>query len=184
MCGSLILGKSTFIISRQRKIRLKVLLNKVDMNNSDPYVDPPNTPELLSRLRSSRTLGEVRALADEIFPNWFVTVMDIYCPDYPHLMRNWKEMCKMTNIKPAQVMIVEELAMDDAHSLIGHLAECFTRAGFSVRRKREYIPCENCGSAVPTELMWKLFKTKKFQVPPVWLPKCTGCYSQAATPVS
>jgi hypothetical protein len=153
-------------------------------NMTDPYIDPPNTPELLARLRSLPTLGEVKKFADEIFPNWFVTTMEIYCPDYPNLMRNWKELCKISNTRPAQIMIVEEIAHDGAHTLIANLAECFTRAGFSVRRKREYIPCENCGSAVPTQLVWQLLKSKKQPVPPVWLPMCTGCYPQTASPVS
>lgn len=141
----------------------------------DKYLDPVNTPEHMNRLKSVRTLGEVKTLVDEVFPDWFVTVMETYCSDYPHLMDNWKKLCKMSNSSPTQIMIVEEIVGDDAHSLLSTFAECFTRAGFSVRRKREYVPCENCGSAVPNAAMWKLFKDKGFKVPKTWNSKCTEC---------
>lgn len=141
----------------------------------DKYLDPANTPEILNRLKTLRTLGEVKRLVEEVFPDWFVTTMEVYCPDYPHLMVNWQQICTMSKSIPTQIMIVEEISEDNAHSLLGTFAECFTRAGFSVRRKREYTPCENCGSAVPNAAMWQLFKDKGFRVPTKWSEKCTGC---------
>lgn len=143
----------------------------------DKYLDPKETPEIFMRMRNKTDIGEIKKLVDEIFPEWFVTTMEIYCPDYPHLMSNWRKICEMANTRPSQIMIVEELPAenDTNHTLISAFAECFTRAGFSVRRKREYIPCENCGSAVPTTLMWYLFKQNGFKVPDVWSSKCKGC---------
>lgn len=142
----------------------------------DKYVDPEGTPEILTLMRTLPTLGDIKELVDKTFPDWIVTVMEVYCPDYPHLQKNWREICKMTKSRPAQVMIVEDVVHDDAHSLVASFAECFTQAGFSVRRKREFIPCENCASAVPSQMMWHLFHQKGgFKIPEKWSPKCVGC---------
>jgi len=144
--------------------------------STDKYVDPPNAPEILDNMRNLPTLGHVKALLDETFPTWFVTTMEIFCPDYPHLNKNWRSICKKSNTKRTQVMIVDEILFDESHSLVTHFSECFTRAGFAVRRKQEFIPCENCGSAVPTQVMWQLFKEKgNVQIPKVWSSKCVGC---------
>ena len=141
----------------------------------DKYVDPENTVQLIEELKSQPTLGDVKALVDRVFPEWIVTVMNNYCEDYPHLQQNWNRICTEMKVRPAQVVIVEELVHDDAHSFITNVAECFTRAGFSVRRKREFVPCDGCSSAVPTQYMWQLFKEKNFTVPETWRPRCRKC---------
>jgi hypothetical protein len=145
------------------------------VKDPDKYLDPENTPQIINRLKNSRTLGEVMTLVNEVFPDWIVNTMEVYCSDYPHLTTNWKHICRMSKSRTAQIMIVEEIPEKDDHSLINTFAECFTRAGFSVRRKREYIKCENCGSAVPNTELWQIFKEKGFLVPEKWSEKCTGC---------
>ena len=143
--------------------------------DNDKYLDPPNTIEILNKIRNLPTLGDIKKLSDETFPDWFVTTMKVYCPDYPHLMTNWKKICEMSGTKPAQIMIVDDITFDDSHTVVKAFSECFTGAGFSVRRKMEYIPCKNCGSAVPTEVMWSIFKQKGINVPEKWSAKCIGC---------
>ncbi len=143
--------------------------------DNDKYLDPPNTIEILNKMRSLETLGDVKKLLDETFPTWFVTIIEVYCPDYPHLMKNWRKICDMSGTKTAQIMIVDDITFDDSHTVIKAFSECFTRAGFSVRRKMEYIPCDKCTSAVPTQVMWNIFKQKGIQVPEKWSAKCTGC---------
>lgn len=142
---------------------------------TDNYIDPPNTPELLEKIMNLPTIGDIKKLADEIFPGWFVTTMNAYCSDYPHLTKNWETICNMSRVRPTQIMIVDDCVVDDAHRLISVFSECFTRAGFSVRRKIEYNPCEKCGSAVPVELLWDVFRHKNFNVPSVWNKLCTCC---------
>jgi hypothetical protein len=141
----------------------------------DKYLDPANTPDIIAKLGTLRILGEVKSLVDEVFPDWIVTTMNYYCADYPHITSNWKKICEMADTKPTQVLIVEELAEDNAHSLIITFAECFTRAGFSVRRKREYFPCEKCGCAIPNSGLWQHFKEKGFKVPEKWNVTCVAC---------
>lgn len=153
------------------------MIKNSDKNEiKDKYLDPDNTPDIMDRLRLSSTLGQVKTLIDEVFPDWIVTTMNTYCSDYPHLTENWYKVCQMTNSKPTQIMIVEEIFEDNTiYSLISIFAECFTRAGFSVRRKREYIPCEKCNSAIPNYSLWQLFKDNGIKVPEVWDVKCSGC---------
>lgn len=143
--------------------------------NNDKYLDTANTLLILEKMRGLPTLGDIKKLVDDTFPTWFVTTMEVYCPDYPHLMINWQKICEISKSKPAQIMIVDDINFDDAHTLVKAFSECFTRCGFSVRRKNEFIPCENCGSAVPSEVMWSIFKIKGMKVPEKWSIKCVGC---------
>lgn len=146
------------------------------MAKTDKYLDPYNASDIIEELKSLPTMGAIKSLIDNTFPTWFVTTMDKYCTDYPHLNKNWRTICQMGNVKSTQVMIVDDFEFNDSHSLAIIFCECFTRAGFSVRRKQEFIPCNNCGSAVPTQLMWNLFKEKgKIKIPDVWSPNCSCC---------
>ena len=152
-----------------------MLENNIKVEIEDKYLDPPNTLEILKELEELKTLGEVKNLIDRVFPDWFVTTMPDYSLDYPHLRTNWREMCKITKSTPTQVVIVEEIISDNSHSLVHIFAECLTRVGFSVRRKREYTPCEKCNNAIPNSAMWQLFKDKNFKVPATWSSKCSTC---------
>jgi len=81
----------------------------------------------------------------------------------------------MAGTKPTQIIIVDELFHDKEHKFIATAAEIATRAGFSVRRKSEYIPCEKCHCAVPVKELWQFFVDKKFKVPSVWNSTCSNC---------
>lgn len=141
----------------------------------DKYKDPENVDTVLSKIKNLKTLGEIKTFVDQLFPTWFVTAMDYYCYDYPHLNRNWYAVCDLIVVKPTEIMIVDDIKFDKNHKCIKLFTECFTRSGFSVRRKQEYIPCENCGCAVPTKFMWELFKQQNIKVPVEWQPTCTKC---------
>jgi hypothetical protein len=147
-------------------------------NQVDKYIDPPNAPEIISKMYNLSTLGDIKNLVDEIFPEWFVTVMDSYCANYPHLQQNWSKICQMIPVRPTQVMIVEELydSTDESHTVLNAFAECFTRAGFSVRRKREYIPCSKCNKvAIPSRPLWIILKEKNIKTPLEWSSSCYNC---------
>lgn len=142
---------------------------------SDAYVDPENRDEIFERLKNLKTMEQVRDLVREVFPTWIVTFIYNYSPDYPQLYRNWKKICSMTKSSPTQVMIVDDYINDDRHYLVNTFAEGFTRAGFSVRKKSEYIPCEGCGFAIPVYNLWKMMKEKGMDVPEEWKAKCNRC---------
>jgi hypothetical protein len=139
------------------------------------YQNPPNTDEIMEKLKSAYTIGSVKNLVEDVFPGWFITVLRGFSNDYPHLTKNWQTVCKSMNVGMAQIMIVDDYFEDEAHTLVRHFAECFTRAGFAVRRKAEFIPCEKCMSAIPSEGMYNLMKEKDFNVPEKWSNKCIAC---------
>ena len=132
------------------------------------YTDPENTVELILKIKNSPTLGEVKNLMDTTFPELFVTVLPKFSNDYPHLNKNWKRICDSIPTTPKEVMILDNYSEDC--TLVKAFAECFTMAGFAVRRKSEYIPCEQTGVAVPSEAIYHLFKEKGFTVPETWSP--------------
>jgi len=132
------------------------------------YTDPDNTAELILKIKNTPTLGEVKNLMDITFPGLFVTVLPSFSDDYPHLNKNWKTICDSIPTTPKQVMILDNYSEDC--TLVKAFAECFTTAGFAVRRKCEYIPCEKTGKAVPCEGVYQLFKEKGFTVPEKWAP--------------
>lgn len=167
-----ILKYNSLFLFKERIFMFK-MVNIVEDN--DKYIDPSNTSEILNNLQNIPTLGEVKKLIDEVFPSWIITTMNIYCSDYPHLMTNWIQICRMSGVEPKQIIIVDDIVFDDSHTLIKAFSECFTRSGFVVRRKNEYISCEKCCSAVPTENMWNILKEKGFEVPTKWNKYCSIC---------
>ena len=144
--------------------------------DKDIYIDPSNSIDILNRLKELRTLGDVKKLVDDTFPKWIISTMNSYSKDYPHLTENWEKICDISESRKAQVLIVDDITFDDSHTIIKTFCECFTRSGFSVRRKVEFIPCEKCNCAIPTYSMWKEFNKKKnIKIPEKWRSVCVGC---------
>ena len=140
------------------------------------YNDPPETSGILEQLKQSKTMGEVDALIRSTFPDWIVTHLPGFSPDYPHLTHNWQQHCDQLGVKRCDVVIVEFLALADEgseHKLVAQFAECLTMCGFAVRLKENYIPCEQTGLATPTLAMWETMKKMKVVVPEKWSPTVT-----------
>lgn len=140
------------------------------------YSDPSNTRDVIEELRNVATLGEVNALINRVFPDWQVAALTGFCGCYPHLTKNWEILCKRIGCSTAQVIIVRELAFDDNHLLMRNFVECLTRAGFTVRRMVDYIPCSKCEViAVPTPQIHNLMKERGIAVPETNIPVCKAC---------
>jgi hypothetical protein len=139
------------------------------------YADPVNTLEIMAKLETAPTLREVMDIVEETFPGWVVSFMSGYSADYPSLTHNWHTICDDKNIAPSQVMIVDDLCFEDTHSLIKHLGELFTMCGFVVRRKRDLIPCETCGLAIPVRFLYDKMKESGKSTPDEWSMTCVGC---------
>ena len=138
------------------------------------YADPEDIVEKMILIKKSPTLGDVKNLMDKIFPNLFITVLQEYSSDYSHLTENWKNLCKSINTEPKQIIILDNYSEED--TLVKTFCELFTTAGFSVRRKCEYIPCNVChNKAIPSEMIHKDFKDRDFNVPETWSESCTAC---------
>ena len=139
------------------------------------YEDTGNTPEILELLKRAKTMKEVLDLASDTFPDWIITCLPRFSPDYPHITTNWHNLCAKIGVAPAQVMIVEYVSLGDPkNSLVAHFGECFTRAGFAVRAKTEYVPCSESDCAVPSFNAWKTMKDMGLPVPETWAPNWSG----------
>lgn len=143
------------------------------------YKDPKNLPEIMERLKTLPTLKEVKELIDEIYPTWLITLLPQYSSDYESLQTNWINVANMANVPTTQIVIVDDMIFDDNHTLIRTFAEILTRSGFSVRRKEEFIPCQVCRNAIPTQEMYEVYSKIQEQhsitLPDTWSPKCRGC---------
>ena len=137
------------------------------------YVDSEDLMENILKIKNSPTLGDVKKLMDSIYPTLFITVFDSFCDDYPFLNENWRKLCNSIPTTPKQIMILDNYP-DDC-MLIKAFAECFTTAGFLIRRKYEFIPCEKCRKAVPSEIAYNIFKDQNSVVPDVWSRYCKSC---------
>jgi hypothetical protein len=140
------------------------------------YSDPSNFEEVLAELKSSRTIGEVNELINRTFPDWQVATLTGFCEGYPHLTINWTSLCKKIGVPCAQIIVVRELAFDEDHMLLRNFMECLTRAGFSVKRMVDYVPCTKCEKiAVPTPQIHMNMKEKGITVPEVNITICKNC---------
>lgn len=143
---------------------------------TDKCGDPSNADVIIDKLQTFQQMDEVLDYVYTIFPEWIVTCLDTLSQDYPHLTSNWHTVCSKIGVNPAQVMIVEDMVDDSKHRVVTHFCELFTRAGFVVRRKREFIPCTRCfRTAVPTETVYNVIKSKGLSCPPVWSQYCKEC---------
>lgn len=143
-------------------------------NRTDIYKNPDNIQEIMDELRECKTLGEVKKLTERVFPDWFVTTISEFSEDYPQFNQNWQMICQKGGVNPTQIMIVEEVEQDPNYTLVQNFAECFTKAGFCVRKKMEFFPCEKCGRALPTAIVHKQLVEKGIVVPE-WGKTCKTC---------
>ena len=141
----------------------------------DKYIDPPISVEIIDKFKTLPTIRDVKLFADDIFPGWYISSINEYCSDYPHLTENWKKVCSLIKCKRAQIIIVDDIIDDENHTIVKKFAECFTLSGFNVRTKDEYFECSNCGNAIPSFKLWKSFKEKRFTVPESWSTSCRDC---------
>jgi hypothetical protein len=163
-----------------------MIFDKLDVNDpeiisklreqTEKYNNPENSDEISIKLRNTQTIGGVKKLVDEVFPDWFVTTFKSYSIDYPYFQANWIKCCNRIGCPTAQIMIVQEIESGDSHSLIREFAECFSSVGFSVRRQMEFIPCSVCLAALPSIMMYDYMKENQMKVVDSgWADKCVNC---------
>lgn len=139
------------------------------------YKDPPNVSNILDKLKSCPTLGDIYNLVISTYPTWIIEFIDNYSYDYPHLRANWVQTAKDYNIKPAKIMIVDFLGINSDYSLIQHFAEVYTICGFLVRSKDEIEVCNFCNRAIPGKAQYDQMVSLKLPVPEVWSATCSTC---------
>lgn len=140
------------------------------------YQDPENVDEIITKLKLLPTMKEVKKLIEEVYPNWFITILPQYSNDYKQLQTNWVNVANKIGVPICHIIIVDDMIFDDNHTLIRTFAELLTRAGFSVRRKEEFFPCQVCGNAIPSKQMYEIYsKTQELTIPETWSSKCKEC---------
>ena len=144
---------------------------------ADLYKDPENTEKIIQRIKVCPTMNEIHALVLEVFPKWIVGFMPKFSSDYQFLNESWEKVCCEIKVPQTQIMIVDALHPETStHNLVKNFAECFTRSGFCVRSKAEYVSCSVCGSAIPAKLMWNILKESHIEnIPSTWSNTCTIC---------
>lgn len=139
------------------------------------YLDPPYSSEIIKKITELQTIGDIKNLAEQVFPGWYVASSTDFCNDYPHLSTNWKKFCDLINVNRTLIILVDDISFDDSHTVIRTFSECFTRSGFSVRSIDEYILCSECNKVIPSNHLWSVFKEKGAQVPLEWSERCSTC---------
>jgi hypothetical protein len=142
---------------------------------SDKFRDPSNAQDIIKKLTTFRTLGDVKTFVDGLFPGFIKCTMNGYSKDYPSLTSNWHLVCEDSKVKPALIVIVENLYFDDNHTVLMSISEIFTKAGFAIRRYGEFNSCSTCGLAVPTRTIYDKLVSNSVETPEYWSNKCKRC---------
>lgn len=139
------------------------------------YSDPENWENIKDKIKTAPTLGDVKKILDNTFPGLIVAFLKRYSHDYPSFTENWIKITGKIKTTPKEIMILDNFIFDDNHNLVKLFCECFTRAGFSVRRKMEFIPCKHCEYAIPAEPLYNILKENNITVPESYSLICTSC---------
>jgi hypothetical protein len=145
------------------------------------YTDPSDAKELISRFSALETKEGIQEFIEEKLPGWLIASTDKYSEDYPHLQQNWAAICRMTNVRPQKIVVVDHVSFENDHSFLQAVCETMTRRGYVVRRKEEFTGCEVCRRAIPVVEVWRLLKEKGMPVPRHWSNTCSGCEASSTT---
>ena len=128
----------------------------------------------MEEIKTCRTLLDVKNLMEKTVPGWCLGFSEKFSDDYPDLTKNWEKVCSKIGTRKAQIMLVKyiEEGREDPENIF---TECFSKAGFCVRRATEFRACPECGAIVPTKIMHDLMKKNKISCPKIWSEKCSLC---------
>lgn len=137
------------------------------------YTDPSNLNEILLKIPQLKTLGEIVAFIQTIWPNFIIGFIKEYSEDYPELKQNWIDLCNKHSIQPKEIMIVDNFNSNvENHKLVNVVCDIFLQLGFLVRKKHEIIPCWRCGKALPSMLVFGNLKNLSIRE---WKDSCQDC---------
>jgi hypothetical protein len=140
--------------------------------------DPENIDEILEKIGTIRTMGEIFELIDKTFPSWVIHIVDNFSEDYLFLDQNWQNICKELNVRKAKIIIVRQISLISEESntkLVKIFCELLTKAGFIVRDVNDLQLCLKCGNALPTEGMYNTLKKMNVSVPEEYISNCSKC---------
>jgi hypothetical protein len=141
----------------------------------DLHVDSNEKDDVLERLSKCDNLGDLFKLIEDVHPGWICGEIKEYSPDYQHLSRNWKIICKKVEATPKVILIVTRIGREEQDKYMSAFAEALTRSGFVVRDKKDVVVCHVCNRGLPVISLHEKMKEFGLKVPPVWSNKCTEC---------
>nr|QBK85313.1 MAG: hypothetical protein LCIVAC01_01220 [Iridovirus LCIVAC01] len=146
------------------------------------YQDPENSSELIEQLRKLPAGEELINSINSVYPSWIVQIIDNYSRDYPHLIKNWDTICKLTYSQPEKILLVDTLWYDAIavnrkckYELLKTACDILTKKGYCVRRQGEFVACEKCGKALVSFGLFVVMKEKNLPVPETWAETCSEC---------
>jgi len=140
----------------------------------DPYIDPPDSKEIIDRLDSINDKTEFQQYVQHILPHWLIYTIDKYSSDYPHLQENWIKLCQINKVRPQKIVLVADIQFDENHQVVQKCCEIMTKRGYVVRRASEFVVCPVCNKAIPCKPLWELLRNHQAKHIPVnWSEKCT-----------
>jgi len=146
------------------------------------YQNPYNTEEILEELKSCSTLGTIKDLINQVFPEWIKNFSRGYSADYPSLTESWHTFCQALLTAPKGIILVEFIPpsiKDDTngtYSLLRKFLDVMTTNGFVVRRRLEFKDCTTCKLILPTHGLYQKIKfLKPNSVPENWDYTCSNC---------
>ena len=133
-------------------------------------------PNIEEQIKGCRTFRDIEILMHKTLPGWCLGFINKFSEDYPKFTENWNQTCEKAGVKPAQIMIVKKLdSKRDNNKASNFFAECFTKAGFCVRRSIEFTSCPACSSAIPTKELYNIIKENDKNIPNKWSCYCRKC---------
>jgi hypothetical protein len=147
----------------------------------DPYIDTENSDEIISQLKSCKSLEEIKDLITRTFPNWMRHFYSTYSQDYPSLIFGYVSVCKNLNTTPKGIVLVDFIPAEQEigkYTLLTKFLDTMTVNGFCVRKLSEFFPCNVCSALIPSKSIYtKLAFTKPECVPEKWSNRCRKCTS-------
>ena len=143
------------------------------MTNVEIKIDEKFTKEFDFNYFENFCLDEILSQVKKKYPGWVVQSVNKYSKDYPHLNKNWEILCNKLVLDTQQILLVEDRQEKELYAI----AEYLTRKGFIVRREEEFVVCDKCSSALPSEKVYDIMveKAPGLLLPDEWLNHCKGC---------
>lgn len=130
---------------------------------------------IIEKLKNAPTFKEILIIIQEVYPNWIIGTLENFSKDYPTLNSNWNKICEDFKVKPAKILLVEEVNFDEDYKLIRVFSDLLTRMGFNIKHKNHLVSCPKCMSAIPTKICYELMKDNNFDIPEKWSSNCNNC---------
>lgn len=142
-----------------------------------------DTQTALKTLSDLPAGNELLSLIQQYTPDWIISVLDGYAPNYQILHKNWDTYCKMLKTKPQKLLIVSHIEgyEEDQKEFtpIQQACDLLTIKGYCIRRDSEFMECEGkCGKAMATKELHRKLKNHPSiggYVRGRWSGTCTKC---------